>query len=136
MTNKDFGPEIARVLPSELVFIVGSGVSHALPSGLPTGNHLRIRLLDDLLSLSRNVLSPSEADQLNRAVKGSSISNGTGQHEVVYGIPFEGVLDIYNQIFPASGSIIKFLKYNLAGAEPTFFGKGTGQSILGGAGYE
>jgi hypothetical protein len=64
------------------------------------------------------VLSPSEADQLNRAVKGSSISNGTGQHEVVYGIPFEGVLDIYNQIFPASESIIKFLKYNLAGAEP------------------
>lgn len=118
LKNQEVGPEIARVSPSEVVFLVGSGVSHALPSGLPTGGDLKKQLLDDLMSHAQKVLSPGDFGQLKRAVVGSSIPNGAGGEECVYGIPFEGILDIHEQLFPDSGRTLKFLSDNLMGAIP------------------
>ncbi len=113
--NKDAAPEIARTPLGDLVFVVGSGVSHEPPSLLPTGQQLRRGLLETLLAHGDAILSPDERARLRIAICGSSSSDETLS---VHGIPFEAALDVHRQLFPDSRAIMDFLLDNLSHAQP------------------
>lgn len=116
--NVRMASDIARVPPTELVLVVGSGVSCAPPSNLPTGGHLRAQLLRDLMRCAAKVLTPVDHQRLEDAVVGSSIPDGAGGKAPVFGIPFEGLLDIHRQLYPASNKVAAFLEDNLTGGTP------------------
>ncbi|MBW1933199.1 MAG: SIR2 family protein [Deltaproteobacteria bacterium] len=115
LPNGKFVSEIAACIPDQLVILVGSGISKPPPSGLPVGEDLRGAILSSLEDVELfNKLPKSLRNKLKFALGGSVPQSSNCEDNLeIYGLPFEGLLEIYEELFPGASDIQDFLKHNL-----------------------
>lgn len=115
LPNDNFVSEIATYLPDQIVILVGSGISKPPPSGLPVGKNLKKEILSlfEEIELFKKLSNPLQ-NNLKTALRGGVLQFSKNKDNLeIYGLPFEGLLDIYDELFPYASDIQNYLKYNL-----------------------
>ncbi len=132
LPNYKFVLEIADCIPDRLVILVGSGISKPPPSDLPVGGDLR----DAILSLIKDVnlfnkLPKALQNNLKIALGGGVFQlPGSKDSLEIHGLPFEGLLEIYEELFPGTSDIQNFLKHNLQATDSNWIHYFLASSLL------